>query len=135
MATKRRQKSRPVQIAEQVRQSISTMLSDGSIKDPRLHLGTAMVTITDVEMTSDLKLARVFLSVFPEDEKVIKDILKGLRSASSEIKRELHDRLGLRYTPQLEFHFDASVATGARIETILREISDEATEPDDPDRE
>jgi ribosome-binding factor A len=126
MATKRRPgASRPVQIAEQVKQVISTMLSDGSIKDPRIQ-SAGLVTITDVEMTPDLKLARVFLSIFPEDVKVMKDVMKGLRSASNVIKRGLHDRLELRFTPEITFAIDTSVATGARIETILREIKDDS---------
>jgi ribosome-binding factor A len=111
---------RQMQVADAVRQEISQMLLDGSIKDPRLH--NTMVTITDAEMTPDLRIARVYFSVFPSDDEVLKNVLKGLRSASKEIKRELSMRLELRSTPDVEFFLDKSVAEGAKIEGILREI-------------
>jgi ribosome-binding factor A len=109
-----------VQIGESVRQAIGTMLADGAIKDPRLS--AAMITVTDVEMTPDLKLARVYVSVFPEDEALMVGALKGLRSAASAMKREIGARLGLRYTPTLSFELDGSIANGARIEALIHEI-------------
>jgi ribosome-binding factor A len=119
--------SRPIQVGEAVRQAIGTMLSEGAIKDPRLS--SAMVTVTDVEMTPDLKLARVYVSVFPEDDELMKGVIKGLRSAANHIKRELSARLELRYTPTLSFGFDKSIAQGARIEALIHEIHAGDKEP------
>lgn len=119
---------RPTQVASALRQEISMMLTDGSIKDPRLSSQTRMITVTDVETTPDLKLARVYFSVFPTDDAGLKEVLKGLRSAAKEMRREVSDRLALRYTPSLEFFLDESIAEGAKIETILREIRDEERE-------
>lgn len=130
---------RPIQVGEAVRQALAEMLVDGSVKDPRL--GTALLTITDVEMTPDLRLARIFFSVFPDDDDTLRAILKGLKSAAREMKRGVGARVGLRFTPTLEFRLDPSVAQGARIETLLREIRDEESvtpgaEPtEDPDAE
>jgi ribosome-binding factor A len=115
---------RQVQVASAIRQEIGTMLTDGSIKDPRLQLEGKLVTITDTEITPDLKLARVYFSVFPSDAETLKNVLKGLRSAARQMKREVSDRLGLRFTPDLEFRLDASIEEGAKIESILREIRD-----------
>lgn len=117
---RRKASSRSAQVAEAVRQAIGSMLTDGSIKDPRLEAD--LITITDVEMTPDLRIARVFFSVFPEEEESMKRVLRGLRSASSEMKREIATRLGLRFTPMLEFRLDQSVAYGSKIESLLREI-------------
>lgn len=96
------------------------MLTDGSIKDPRFR--DKLITITDAEITPDLKLARVYFSVFPSDAEVLKNVMKGLRSAAKEMKREISHRLDLRFTPELEFRFDESLEEGYKIESILREI-------------
>lgn len=105
------------------------MLMDGSLKDPRLS--AVMVTVTEVVMSPDLRTGRVFVSVFPEEEAKVRDVLEGLRSAVGEIKRAVHDRLALRYTPGLSFAFDASIANGSRFETLLKRIH--AEEPSAPD--
>src|SRR5262245_55290612 len=91
---------RAASVAEGVRQELSSMLTDGAIKDPRLS--NVLLTITDVEMTPDLKLARVYFSVFPSDDDALKAVAKGLRSANGEMKRGISARLGLRFTPDLE---------------------------------
>lgn len=112
-----------MQVGEALRQAIGMMLADGSIKDPRVT--SAMVTVTDVAMTPDLRSARVFISVFPEEPEVVKGVFRGLRSASSEMRREIGARVELRVVPVLEFKFDESVIKGARIEALLREINDD----------
>jgi ribosome-binding factor A len=117
---------RPAQVGQAVKQVLGELLNSGGIKDPRLE--GRMVTITDVEMTNDLAIGRVFFSVFPEDEKVCTEVLKGLMSASPRMKRAIADELQLRHTPSLEFRLDKSLAHGARIEQLLREIKD--SEPD-----
>lgn len=114
--------ARAVQVAEQIRQALGLMLGDGSIKDPRL--GAALVTVTDVEMTPDLREACVFVSVFPEDAPVLTEVFAGLKSASGEIRRQLGGRLRMRFTPSLEFRFDGSILEGHKIESLLREIHD-----------
>jgi ribosome-binding factor A len=126
---------RRAQVASALRQEISTMLSDGAIKDPRLSSQTRMITVTDVETTPDLKLARVYFSVFPTDETALKEVLKGMRSAAKQMKREVSNRLDLRYTPDLEFFLDKSIAEGAKIETLLREIRDTEDLDEDPDED
>lgn len=113
--------ARPVQIGEQLRHALSEMFLEGALKDPRIARAS-MITVTDVRMTPDLKLARVLVSVYPEDPEVLAAVHAGLDAASKEVQREIAARLHLRFTPVVRFEADDSIREGARIEAILREI-------------
>jgi len=128
---------RMVQVADQVKACISGLLLDGSVKDARLD--DVMVTVTGVEMSPDLKHAKVFVSTFsnreetedPSAPSVSEEALEGLGSASSMIQREIAQRLALRFTPRLQFAYDESIAHGARMEALLREVVPEADDEED----
>lgn len=129
-------KARPVQVGEQIRQCLGEMLLEGAVKDTTFVAAAAeasIVTVTEVRMTNDLRLARVLVSVFPDDEAVVLKVFEGLGSAKGEIKRELGQRLRLRFTPELRFLVDDSMAYGAKIEALLKEIEAER-EGDEPER-
>lgn len=79
-----------------------------------------MVSITRVDTTSDLRYARVYISVLDKDQE--KDVLKGLKSAGGFLRRELGRALQLRYTPELQFIADDSIQHGAHILEILRQV-------------
>jgi ribosome-binding factor A len=100
------------------------------LKDPRV----GFVTVTGVEVTPDLHLARVYFTVFGDD-KQRKDSQKGLQSAVPFLRRELAKRLRMRYVPDLLFQFDASLEYGNRIESLIRDIhesdSHDERDPDD----
>lgn len=98
------------------------------IKDPRI----GFVTITDVEVTDDLRNAKVFVSVYGGDKE---DTLKGLKSASAFIRSELGRRMRLRVVPELLFRFDSTVEQGAHIMELLREIEQGEKEKKDPGHE
>lgn len=86
-----------------------------SIKDPRVNQG--MISVTRTETTGDLRYCKVFLSVYGlKDEK---DFKKGLKSASGWLRRELSQKLSLRYTPELIFELDNSIEHGAHINEII----------------
>jgi ribosome-binding factor A len=87
------------------------------LSDPRL----ALVSVTDVDVSSDLRHAHVFVSHLGDEEE-IEGVLKALRHAASHIRRELAARGTLRYVPELSFHWDSSVDQGQRIEELLRQI-------------
>ncbi|MEY8387147.1 30S ribosome-binding factor RbfA [Oscillospiraceae bacterium 38-13] len=87
-----------------------------SLKDPRV---SGMVSITRVDTTNDLRYARVYVSVLNKDQE--KDVLKGLKSASGFLRRELGRSLQLRYTPELQFSGDDSISHGAHILELLRQ--------------
>lgn len=89
-----------------------------NLKDPRVSQ-VGMVSITRVDTTSDLRYAKVYVSVLDKAQE--KDVLKGLKSASGFLRRELGQALRLRYTPELQFIGDDSIQHGARILELLRQ--------------
>lgn len=86
------------------------------IKDPRL----GFVTVTDVELSDDLKIARVFISVLKEEERDL--TLEILNSAKGLIRSEVSKRVRVKFIPALEFRIDTSIAHGDRIDRLLNEI-------------
>ncbi len=78
-----------------------------------------MVTVTHVDTTSDLRYCRVFVSVLDKTQE--KDVIKGLKSASGYLRRELGQAIKLRYTPELQFAADDSIEQGAHILQLLRD--------------
>ncbi len=107
-----------LRINEDIRRVLSSLLRE--VKDPRLQQG--MLSITEVDTTGDLRFAKVYISVLGEaDEKELK---KGLRSASGYLRRELGAKLDLRYTPELIFELDGSIARGAKISKLLNELEE-----------
>ena len=89
------------------------------LKDPRVSQ-VGMVSIIRVDTTGDLRYARVYVSVLDKNQE--KDVLKGLKSASGFLRRELGARLKLRYTPELQFVMDDSIAYGAHILDMLHNV-------------
>ena len=88
------------------------------LKDPRVSQ-VGMVSITRVDTTGDLRYARIYVSVLDKNQE--KDVLKGLKSASGFLRRELGRALQLRYTPELQFIGDDSISQGAHILEVLRD--------------
>ena len=101
-------------INEEVQKELSALLR--TVKDPRI--AGAMLTITHVDTTSDLRYSRIYISALNGDEK---ELLRGLKSASGFLRRELGARLKLRYTPELQFIADDSISQGAHILEVLRD--------------
>jgi ribosome-binding factor A len=99
------------------------------LNDPRL--GT--VTITEVEVTADLKLARVFFSA-RGDQAREKAALQGLEGAAGFIKKNLGRELRLRYMPDLMFQVDRSFDYGSKIDRLIRTIQDEKERDPQGDR-
>ncbi len=100
----------------EIQQELSALLRN--VKDPRVS--GAMLTITHVDTTSDLRYARIYISAMDRTDE--KDLMKGLKSASGYLRRELGSRLGLRYTPELQFFADDSIAYGAHILDMLNHV-------------
>ncbi|MCL2409183.1 MAG: 30S ribosome-binding factor RbfA [Oscillospiraceae bacterium] len=103
-------------INEDIQRVLSTLIRN--MKDPRIKQG--MISITSVDTTGDLRIAKVYISVF--DIKSEKEFLKGLKSAAGYLRRELGQALNLRYTPELQFEMDNSMERGARINTLLANL-------------
>ncbi|MDD5938559.1 MAG: 30S ribosome-binding factor RbfA [Clostridiales bacterium] len=102
-----------------INEEIQRILSDliRTVKDPRVH---GLISITAVETTPDLKYAKVFVSVL--DKSDINQVLKGLKSASGYLRRELGKELSLRATPEPTFCRDDSIDKGAHILEILEKL-------------
>ena len=103
-------------INDEIQKELSELFR--SVKDPRVS-GT-LLTITHVDTTSDLRYARIYVSAMDRTDE--KDFLKGLKSASGYLRRELGQKLGLRYTPELQFFPDDSIAYGAHILDMLNHV-------------
>jgi len=103
-------------INEDIQRVIASLLRN--VKDPRVNQG--LISVTGAETTSDLRFSKIFLSVMDlQDEK---ELMKGLKSASGYMRRELGAQLNLRYTPELVFELDKSIEHGARINEILTNL-------------
>lgn len=89
------------------------------LKDPRIPL---MCTVTAVNITPDLKFAKVFVSIMGDDD-IVKNAMKALTSASGFVRRELSHRMDLRYTPEIHFAVDTSIEKGTNISRLLSEIN------------
>ena len=111
-------------INEEIQRELADQLR--RLKDPRVSQ-VGMVSITRVDTTSDLRYARVYISVLDKDQE--KDVLKGLKSAGGFLRRELGRALQLR----LQFIADDSIQHGAHILEILRQVERQDEARDDPD--
>ena len=103
-------------INEEIQKELASLLRN--LKDPRVQ--DTMISITHVETTPDLRYAKVYASFLQEDKAA--DALKGLKSASGYLRRELGRALQLRYTPELVFQEDESIEYGARMADLLASL-------------
>jgi len=92
----------------------------GELSDPRI----GFATLTRVELSGDLRHARVLVSVLGNEEDQVKT-LEGLSSAAGYVRRQLGKRLRLRRTPELVFVLDHGVEESLKIESLLQELKRE----------
>ena len=107
-------------INEEVRREVSNIIQN-EIKDPRL---TAMVSVTAVKVTKDLRYAKVFVSIFGKDEEEKNNTFTALKNASGYIRKEIGQRINLRYNPQIIFELDDSINYGMHIEELIQRVKD-----------
>ena len=111
---------RSARISDLLIKEISEMLVRGRIKDPRV----SSVSITAVRVTDDMGYAKVFFTSFDERSD-IQEMLEGLRNATGYIKSSLSKKLRIKKIPNIEFEYDALVEKRARIDELIRGVSDE----------
>ncbi|MBM3269309.1 MAG: 30S ribosome-binding factor RbfA [Candidatus Sericytochromatia bacterium] len=104
-------------IGEAIKRLVSELLQR-RLKDARI---TGLVSVTDVEVSGDLRHAKVFVSVYG-DEAVQKQTMEGLHSATGLVRSEIGKSLGLRFTPEIHFKQDQSIERGAKIAALLQQI-------------
>lgn len=118
---------RVARIREEVKKEASDIIR--RLKDPRV----GFVTVTDTEVSSDMRYVKIFVSVLGSEEEKQKT-MEALHRATGFIRTELGGRIRLRHTPEIHFKFDESIERGARIFELLREVGphrdmdDEGTE-------
>ena len=103
-------------INEEIQKELADLLRE--LKDPRVQ--ATMISLTRVETTPDLRYAKVYASFL--DESKAKDALKGLKSASGYLRRELGRNLQLRYTPELVWELDDSITYGAKMLKLINSL-------------
>lgn len=113
---------RTKRIGEEIRKVISSMISSGEIKDPRI---SSLVSITEVEVTQDLKYAYAYVSVLAGDKH---DILDGLKSARGFIRKEVGKEIKLRYTPEIIFKLDDSIERGVYMSKLIDDLKDDGSD-------
>jgi ribosome-binding factor A len=115
---------RPDRLAEAIREEVARFLNQ-SVKDPRI---TGMVTVTGVEVTRDLRTAKVFVSILGDGDRA--KTIEGLDSLAGHLRARLGKSLGLRSAPEILFRHDESVARAARIDALLTQIKENRPESD-----
>ncbi len=106
-------------VAEAIREEIANFLA-GEAKDPRI---ARLTTVTGVEVTRDLRHAKVFVSVMGTDAEQA-TTFEGLASVAGFLRSRVGRALRLRLAPEFSFHRDESIARAARIESLLAQIKD-----------
>jgi ribosome-binding factor A len=107
-------------VAEAIRMEVATFLREG-VKDPRI---VGMVTVTAVEVTRDLRSARIYVSIYGSDVER-SSTLEGLESLAGHLRARLGRALRLRVAPEVQFRQDQSVPNAARIESLLAQVREE----------
>jgi ribosome-binding factor A len=110
---------RSTRVGDQLRAELSELLMR-EVKDP----GIGFLTITQVKVTPDIQIARVYYTTLGDD-KARRDTQRALDRAVPFLRRQIARRMRLKRVPELEFFFDESIERGDRIERILHELSEE----------
>ncbi|MBE3587097.1 MAG: 30S ribosome-binding factor RbfA [Thermoanaerobacteraceae bacterium] len=110
---------RPERLGEIIKEEVSQMLRD-ELKDPRI----GFVTITGVEVSTDLRHARIFVSVYGSDEEQ-KASMEALNRAQGYVRSELGRRIRLRHTPEITFKLDKSIIRGVRVMELLNTVREQ----------
>lgn len=114
---------RIARISEEIKKIISQLMIK-ELKDPRI---SDLTTITDVEVTNDLRYAKIYVSVLGS-EKERKSTIKALESASGFIRKEIGKKIKLRYIPEPKFYSDKSIENGIYISKLIDSIKEDDEE-------
>lgn len=107
---------RTSRISEEMKREISNIVQN-ELKDPRLP---TLISIISVNVTKDLRYAKIFVSVLGSDEEK-KNAISALKSAAGFIRREVGHRMLIRYTPEMQFELDNSIEHGAYITKLIND--------------
>ena len=116
---------RSERVAGEIREILGEIVVRQEIKDPRVR-GAGIITFTHVRISGDLRQARAFFTVHGMDDEGLARVRQGLESAAGFMRRRIADQLRLKSTPALAFEVDRVFEQEARIEALLREVSQDA---------
>ncbi len=116
-------------INSEVQKELSLII--GELKDPRID---PMATVTDVNVTPDLKYCTAYVSVLGDEEHG-RETISGLTNAMGFIRRELAARVNLRNTPEIKFVLDRSLEYGIHMSRLIDEVIAKDNEAHVPDEE
>lgn len=102
-------------INEEVKREISNLIQN-EIKDVRL---TAMISVTSVKVTKDLRYAKVYVSIFAKDDEEKNNNFEALKNAAGFVRKEIAQRINLRHSPQIIFELDDSIDYGMKIDKLI----------------
>ena len=126
MAT--RQYERTDRIASEIMREVERIIRE-DVSDPRTQ---CMFSITHVDVTRDLRYAKVYISVYEEEKR--EPMMKALRSAAGFIRHNVGRRVQLRYTPELLFELDTTIEYGVHIASLLNQVrKTEGSQSDESD--
>lgn len=108
-------KRRPLQVGSTIQRELQSRLARG-LADPRIK---GLVTVTKVEMTEDLSIARIFVSVMPAEHENI--TLHGLKAATKKLRRDVADRIRIKDMPQFQFEIDRGLHEQKKIMELLNQ--------------
>lgn len=114
--------SRKKRLESLIQQEVAQIIDQ--LKDPRI----SMVTVTNVSMNNDLSVAHIYITVL--DERHREETMKALEKAHGFIKKELGNRLIIKYMPDIKFEYDETIRRAARIEELLTQLHRETKEED-----
>lgn len=125
--TKKGDGTRAPRVAEALRAELMSLLLAGEVRDP----GVQNVVVSKVALTGDLRLAKVYVRLLSLEPSAPakKATIDALHRARGFLRRELAQRLDLRFAPDLRFYYDESIDRGAEMEAILREIKPRDDKP------
>lgn len=112
-------KYRSGRINEEMKKEISNIIQN-DVKDPRI---SAMISVTKVDVTKDLRYAKVYVSIFGNEESRA-NTFEALKNSAGFIRREIGHKINLRYTPEIIMELDDSIEQGMHIDKILQKIKE-----------
>ena len=113
---KQQQFERTDRIASEIMREVERIIRE-DVSDPRTQ---CMFSITHVDVTRDLRYAKVYVSVYEEEKR--EPMMKALKSAAGFIRHNLGLRVQLRYTPELLFELDTTIEYGVHIASLLSQV-------------
>ena len=113
-------------IASEIMREVERIIRE-DVSDPRTD---CMFSVTHVDVTRDLRYAKVYISIYEEEKRA--PMMKALKSAAGFIRHNLGQRVQLRYTPELLFELDTTIEYGVHIASLINQVrKTEGSQPDD----